>query len=358
MSRSILKTLIFALCLTLGMRSALPVSALEIQYDYCRDFTDNQKAICQSILFELKQISRENLLEANKLAVTAVEQQIPNFNALKEVPYAQDLVEMGSPCGLQTMPDANPWNIFCGPWSAKWYLAVKLANIADGTDPEVISQDPTFQAIIDKTFKDLIDLGKSDARYADDENFRTGVDAAEQNYDAGMTLLRQAVLYFNKSASVDSMTSTELITALQALPEYQTYHLKAPSSDASDVGKTAYSTGLYSTYAIAKRSALYDQEVPQDIDYGDYGVYNGVVNSYVYLVTAATAVDANFKVDLSSLLSASTAPSAPDTGTNQDGETSATIVTVAIAGIASIAAASGAILVAKGYLFSPLKRRK
>lgn len=47
MSRPILKTLIFALCLTLGIGSTMPVSALEIQYDYCQNFTDNQQIICQ-----------------------------------------------------------------------------------------------------------------------------------------------------------------------------------------------------------------------------------------------------------------------------------------------------------------------
>lgn len=361
MSRPILKTLIFSLCATLAAAGALPASALEIQYDYCQDFADSeQRAICQSVLTELRSINKDDLPEVNKLALAAVEQQIPKFNALKEVPYAKDLVTSGFACGLQQAPDNDPWNIGCGPWNAKMLLALTLSGLEpndEGYGYDTVEQYPAYQAMISKTFKELIDLGKADPKYTSDAGFHESVNNAEQNYTAGMALLRQAVRYFDNSADVNTMTETELLAFLKALPEYDLYNLEK-SPDDSPASIKRYSNGLYMTYASDKGYVLYHDQLDPDIDYGDAGIYNGSIARYSHLVTAATTVDPNFKVDLSSFHQTSgNVPTAPNTGTTI-ADLSAVAIGVTLGGIGVLAGILGAIRLSRLYLSSPLKRRK
>lgn len=363
MSRPILKTLTFALCAGLiAVGGALPASAFEIQYDYCKDYTTDseQHAICQAALAELQPIKRENLIDALKVAVASVEQHFPKFDALKEVPYAITMVEAGNPCGDMLAPETNPWNMFCGPWGMKSILAQNLANI-DSTDLEVVTKDPAYQTMISKTFKELIDLGKADSKYASDNDFHTLVDTAEQNYNVGMTLLRQALLYFNSSANVDSMTAAELIAAIQALPEYNTYSLKNPADDDPEAETGKYYNGLYWSYADTKATIAYYKGTSDDYDAGEFGVYNEETIRYIRLMIAAKSVDPNFQVVLAGLPTdaapSKTAPAAPNTGSTT-AERSAMIVSVALGGIAAFAGIVGMFKLCRLYFFSPLKRRK
>ncbi len=84
-----------------------------------------------------------------------------------------------------------------------------------------------------------------------------------------------------------------------------------------------------------------------------------MVKAYAELVARAKLVNANFSVDLSGI--AETAPvkklGVPDTGEQNQEDKSASVVVLAVAGIAGLAGVLGALVMAKRYAYSPLKRK-
>lgn len=317
MSRPILKTLIFALCLTLGIGSALPASAADgatqdtvIPADY-------------------------NKVDAVRAAVTAVEEQIPDFAAYYDMSFAPSEIS-GNTCG-------GNWRLpffgGCG-MSTRESLIYNISHFNGsftGSIDDWFADDNLDLTTYDnKDLGEIVAIAKALPEYNTDAEFQIIVDDAEETYERGLASLRNNLPLVDPSlTNLETKTSSELVALYENLP----------------IVKSDKYTELIWKY----RYALVMLEVDK---YNPEYNYEEMDRAYAELVAAAAAVDPTFKVVLVAPNETKPTPSAPDTGTNQDGETSATIVAVAVVGIASIAAISGATLIAKGYLFSPLKRRK
>lgn len=319
MSRPILKTLIFMLCAALvGIGSALPVSAADGAAQDISIPADYNKA------------------DALRAAITAVETQIPDFTIYYDMTFAPGEIS-GETCGF------DPRGGYFGGCGLGLRESL-IFDIGKANGTITGSIDDFFDGTQDLSEYDGKDLGeivaiaKALPEYSTNAEFKEQIDDAAIVYERGLAALRNNLPKVDSALTgLDTKNSDELMTLYVNLP----------------IVKDNKYTDLIERYQYALSiMGLYDYNP-------EYAPDSELENAYSSLVASALTVDPAFKITTSTSNESTPAiPSAPDTGTNQDGEASATIVAVAVVGIASIAAISGAIFVAKSYLFSPLKRRK
>lgn len=332
--------------------------AAQQQYDYCQNYAENEKAACKDLVLKAQYADKTELLKAIQRTTEMIDQRIPDFNLIKNAPYGIDLVEQGGYCGLAEMPATNPWEDVpdgCEGRTAKMVLARDAAHLTGEFDD--LFTNPAYQAMMQKTLPELIAQIRSDAEYADKITYMHDVDLVEQNYENGMTILRQIVTQLSPSTTnVETLTAQQLIDIIKALPQYTSYDIE-PSGGVT----SKYSLGLYATYDQARR-LLASQQIPEDVDKGD-GIYNQAIDVYVRLAMATTTVAPETAPEVSEIwnnvVKTDTAktPAAPNTGSTA-AELSAMIVGVALTGIAGFAGLVGILRLFGLYRFSPLKRRK
>ncbi len=292
----------------------------------------------------LKSIENLNKKEALKAGIDAVDAQVKGFDTWKYIPHGINQIE-----GTIRLNVPYAWDMIVSTApELKLDLYAYLNNIELG---KVQLTDEQIAAVKATTFKALIDQGLADARYGTDATFKDFVDNCAEAYNQGRTTLEQTIPQLNTAYTeytLKSKTDAELIQIAQALPETKLFE-----------SKPSY-TGDF------KVASLYDVYVYSRVmfEHGDNGAVATIderyATQYAFLVTAATRIDPEFKVDLSGVTSlvVKEETKAPNSGSLfSDGDNSATIVTVALGAVAGLAGAAGLAYVIKRYLFSPLKRR-
>lgn len=288
----------------------------------------------------LKSIENLNKKEALKAGIDAVDAQVKGFSVWVDIPFGINEVEgnlIGGLFGVTT-----PWDFEGGgTGSIKMGLYCSLNNIDDS--------GCTMDLTINDSFKTLIDKAMADSRYGTDQKFKEMVDYDAQVYSYGRTILEQTIPKLNPSYTeyvLKSKTDAELVKIAQELPETVAY---TKSFKFNVFEGTNPDWSLYRAYFDARSNSTH--ETPDET----------LAKYYAILVTAATRIDPEFKVDLSgvtSLVVKEETTKAPNSGSLfSDGDNSATIVTVALGAVAGLAGAAGLAYVIKRYLFSPLKRR-
>lgn len=300
----------------------------------------------------LKSIENLNKKEALKAGIDAVDAQVKGFDTWKYIPNGINQIQgQVQSFMLDTVIEAWDWTGSTGP-ALKSQLYALLNNIDIDSNGLTTEQATAVDAT---TFKALIDQGLADARYNTDTHanaeFKSFVDGCASTYSTGRTTLEQTIPKFDATYteySLKSKTDAQLIQIAQALPETTLFESKPSYTGEFKVGS------LYNVYVYSRKLA----------QYGDDGevatIDERYATQYAFLVTAATRIDPEFKVDLSGVTSlvVKEETKAPNSGSLfSDGDNSATIVTVALGAVAGLAGAAGLAYVIKRYLFSPLKRR-
>lgn len=284
----------------------------------------------------ISSIENYNKGEALSAAISAVDAQIPNFAEYYDMSFAPNEIN-GKICNNLDIRYPKG-GIGCG-WDPKTSLIFQLGT-AEGyitkADTEYDPETDTPSQLANKSFVELISLAKTSSAYTNDAEFKQFVDECETGYNRGVNSLRTNLPKVDATlTNLDTKTGAELLALYENLPA-----VKAGTYDE-----------LFASYNHAfVLKAAFEQE-PDAI-----GLADQLADTYGALVANAKVINSNFVVDLSAL--ASTAPTAPDTGTSKDEELSVTIAKVALTSIGILAAGTGAAVVAKRYIFSPLKRRK
>lgn len=289
----------------------------------------NDEAIYDEVVTSIENYNKGDALQA---AISAVDNQIPNFTAYYDMSFAPAEIN-GKVCN--NLDVRYPLGgIGCG-WGPKAGLVFYLGT-ADGS---ITKPDTEYNPSIDepghlanKSFSELISLAKASSAYTNDAEFKQFVDECEAAYNRGVKSLRTNLPKVDPTLiNMDTKSSTELLAIYESLPivKNRTY----------DELIDNYSYAYMLSHFISIGETIGDEEL---------------IETYGKLVVAAKAINPDFTVDLSSL---ATTPTAPDTGATDAEQFSATIVKVAVFGIATLTAGMGIAVVAKRYLFSPLKRR-
>lgn len=286
----------------------------------------------------LKSIENLNKAEALNAAIGAVDAQVKDFATWVDIPFGINQVEGNTIGGL--FGATTPWDfVGGGAGSIKVGLYCELNNI-ESCSPSTTVTD---------SFKTLIDRAMADSRYTTDAEFKAMVDDDAKVYNYGRTILEQTIPKLGSSYTeytLKSKTDAELVKIARELPETVAY--MAPFSlEVFEHSTNEWS--LYRAYYDARSSLA--AETPEDVE----------AKYYALLVTAATRVNPEFRVDLSgvtSLVKTETTTKAPNSGSLfAEGVSSATMVTVALGAVAGVAGIAGLVYTVKRYLFSPLKRR-
>lgn len=291
----------------------------------------------------LKSIENLNKKEALKAGIDAVDAQVKGFDTWKYIPHGINQIE-----GNVRLAVPYAWDETASTGPAFKVELYALLNNIDLTTTQLTEAQAT--AANNAVFKTLIDQGLADARYGTDAMFKDFVDNCAKIYNDGRTTLEQAIPKLSTDYTeytLKSKTDAQLIQIAQALPETKLFESK-PSYN----GEMA--TPLYFAYVQSRKM----------LEHGDDGVAATIderfATQYAVLVTTATRIDPEFKVDLSGVTSlvVKEETKAPNSGSLfSDGDNSATIVTVALGAVAGLAGVAGLAYVVKRYLFSPLKRR-
>lgn len=297
----------------------------------CSAFAQDDTAVYDEAVTSIENYNKG---EALQVAISAVDSQIPNFTAYYDMSFAPAEIN-GRVCNNLDVRYPKG-GIGCG-WGPKESLVFDLGT-ADGsiTKPDT-EYDPSVDKpshLANKSFIELISLAKTTPAYTNDNEFKQFVDECETAYNRGVNSLRTNLPKVDPAlTNIDAKTSTELLAIYESLPivKNQTY----------DELIHNYSYAYMLSYFISNGETIMDEEL---------------VETYGKLVAAAKAINPDFTVDLSALMTS--APAAPDTGATDAEQLSATIVKVAVFGIAALAAGVGIVVVAKRYLFSPLKRHQ
>lgn len=301
----------------------------------------------------LKSIENLNKKEALKAGIDAVDAQVKGFDTWKYIPNGINQIQgQVRSFMLDTVVEAWDWTGSTGP-ALKSQLYALLNNIDIDSNGLTTEQATAVDAT---TFKALIDQGLADARYNTDTHanaeFKSFVDGCASTYNTGRTTLEQTIPKLDATYTeyaLKSKTDAQLIQIAQALPETKLFESKPSYTGDFRLGS------LYNVYVYSRMMFEHgDQAEVATID-------ERYATQYAFLVTAATRIDPEFKVDLSgvtSLVVKEETTKAPNSGSLfSDGDNSATIVTVALGAVAGLAGAAGLAYVIKCYLFSPLKRR-
>lgn len=301
----------------------------------------------------LKSIENLNKKEALKAGIDAVDTQVKEFDTWKYIPNGINQIQgQVRSFMLDTVVEAWDWTGSTGP-VLKSQLYALLNNIDIDSNGLTTEQATAVDAT---TFKALIDQGLADARYNTDTHanaeFKSFVDGCASTYNTGRTTLEQTIPKLDATYTeyaLKSKTDAQLIQIAQALPETKLFESKPSYTGDFRLGS------LYNVYVYSRMMFEHgDQAEVATID-------ERYATQYAFLVTAATRIDPEFKVDLSgvtSLVVKEETTKAPNSGSLfSDGDNSATIVTVALGAVAGLAGAAGLAYVIKRYLFSPLKRR-
>lgn len=293
----------------------------------------------------LKSIENLNKKEALKAGIDAVDAQVKGFDTWKYIPHGINQIE-----GNVRLAVPYAWDETASTGPAFKVELYALLNNIDLTTTQLTEAQAT--AANNAVFKTLIDQGLADARYGTDATFKDFVDNCAKIYNDGRTTLEQAIPKLSTDYTeytLKSKTDAQLIQVAQALPETELFESKPSYTGDFRLGS------LYNVYVYSRMMFEHgDQAEVATID-------ERYATQYAFLVTAATRVDPEFKVDLSgvtSLVVKEETTKAPNSGSLfSDGDNSATIVTVALGAVAGLAGAAGLAYVIKRYLFSPLKRR-
>lgn len=320
------KIVAMAVVAALGMGVLMPATGV---YAASQEYVNNYNAAAASI-------EKVNKLDALKLAIAAVNEQLPEGVAYWDMWFGSVEVT-GHACG--TADYRNIYGAGC-PGGGVWaWVALEVA-VAEGlVDASVLESDNALKEIPaqyeDKTLRELLNIGEANAKYKTDAEFKKVLDNAETMYVRGVASLRKGLAIVNPDLKgLADMSGDELVAAYENLPEVK--------EDKYKLFREFYS---YALMVVDRYNEMSEKAVA----------------AYADLVAAAKVFDPMFAVDLSGLAvkeEAPALPKTPNTGETGRGEGSAEIVKVAIAGVVVAVAGTGAVLTAKRYLFSPLKRRK
>lgn len=211
-----------------------------------------------------------------------------------------------------------------GVFLGKSALILLIANVDPETDPNW-ETNSTVMSLQSKNSTELLQMAKSDARYASDVDYKKEVDVFQVTDDRGVRILRRDLPKF-RATITDAMTAEQLVAVAKALPEYTKFGNKDDGPNAKN---------LYAAYANARQSMnCYEAEECANGGFAD----SMAKQSYAELFAVAKLVDDNFHVDLASAKIVSESPvkkvGVPDTGDQNQEDKSATVITLAIAGIA------------------------
>lgn len=297
---------------------------------------DTTKPVDYDVLFEEAKasIANRDKTAALKAAINAVDEQIPNWNIWKYVPYAMEQVQNGNVC-----MGANRISVGCRKTGVYMpnLIIQNLIPPENGItmDPgEEYWQQPEVAKLAKMTLPQLLEYARSQSLYTSDDEFRTLIDMTQVEYDEGMNTLRASLTKLSPDASgIEFMSSKQLVAALLDLPEATLYGIDSFQQ---------VDDGLYSRYANAY-SWIYVMSLED------------ASTDYANLVVAATKVNPEFSVNLADVPVIT--PSAPNTGSAGSEVTSGILAKVALTTVAVITFVAGALVTAKRYAFSPLKRK-
>lgn len=317
-----------AVVAALGMGVVMPATGV---YAASQEYVNNYNAAAASV-------ENVNRLDALKLAIAAADKQLPTLVAYWDMWFC-DTEVTGHTCG--TTDYRNIHGIGCAGGGVWAWVALEVA-VAEGlVDESVLESNNALGEIPaqyeDKTLRELLNIGEANAKYKTDAEFKKVLDDAETMYSRGVASLRKGLAIVDPDLKgLADMSGDELVAAYENLPEVK--------EDKYKIFRESYS---YALMIVDRYNEMSEQTMA----------------AYADLVAAAKVFDPTFAVDLSSLTTveepaAPVVPKTPNTGETGLGESSAEIVKVAIAGVAVAVAGTGAVLTAKRYFFSPLKRRK
>lgn len=288
-------------------------------------------------------IAKYNKLAALKAAVAQVQQKEPVAVALWDMSYGVNEIR-----GLLPGNADYRYTFGGGGFGSLWlFLAADIAVI-DG----VITEDEFKSGNIDfwvpkveenykgKTFQQLIDLVKSDRKYASLKGSDIVKDS-EEVYARGVASLRKGLKIVDpKLTGLETKNGDELAAIYD--------NLTLPYTEAQI---EAFNTAYHLAYAVT----VWDNIDNFDIE----GIYGE-------LVEATKAIDPNFTVDLTGveLLEPGNPvqpekplPSLPNTGVDNGEDNSAKMIEAAVIGVAALVLVTGGVVTAKRFILSPLKRK-
>lgn len=195
-----------------------------------------------------------------------------------------------------------------------------------------------------KSYGELIATAKANPAYGTDAEFKAAVDLAATEHDMGVNSLRVNLLRADPTLTdLDTKTDAELLAIYENLPAVKNRTYDDMIED------------IEIAYSIVR--AYEDGSVDKDI------LAKLAVETYKDFITSIKTINPDFKVDLSNVPKlptnqSSATPTAPNSGDTKDSELSATITAIAVTSVVAASSILGIAVVAKRYLFSPLKRRK
>lgn len=291
-------------------------------------------------------IANYNKLQALQAAVTQVQEKVPVAVALWDMVFGAGEIK-GETCEIdhREFPSSG-----CDT-SMRIVLIGELAR-ADGVWPEQ-DESMDYQNYTDaiataiapyreKTFEQLIEMAKSDEKY---EDLREIVEKCEEIYERGVAALRRGLAVVDPELEdLDGKTGDELLEIYNKLD------------------RTMYPEEELGTFKIAYQNAYVMLRLTEN------GVYEFPEDDFVWaygdLVAATKRLDPEFEVDLTGVAllepeqEGSDVPTAPNTGKEGWEEVSVVVVKVAVFGLAVIVAGIGGVVIAKRFMFSPLKRKR
>lgn len=290
----------------------------------------------------LAAVEQYNIFEVIPAGIEAVNEQIPNFTAYRDMSFGSMEIRSGDPCGADAHGSLGFSNVGClgNPYEDLIYTLGKAEGYITSTRDDYIASDREIPAAYkDKTFGELIAYGKTLPAYTTDAELKAVVDSDQEIYNRGVKSLRTYLPIVDPTLTdLDAKTGDELLALYDTLP----------------VVKDKSYEPLIDAVNFAGSLVIACDYNPANCDSGE------ATKAYAALISAATLLDADFTVNLSGLTPlprTAAAPAAPNTG-SLGAELPSVAIQVALGVIAGLAGISGAIYTAKRYLFSPLKRRK
>lgn len=324
----ITKISLFALVTTLGFS----ILTTDLSYAVTDQAADTQTAS------SIEDYNKSDLLQA---AISSAFEQTPDLVVYYDMYNdVQNVTGMQSSTGVATDGTISKG---AGPSRAHNALIEQLGRVENWPEhPQGGYQIP--EDYKQKSYGELIATAKANPAYGADAEFKAAVDLAAAEHDMGVNSLRVNLLRADPTLTdLDTKTDAELLAIYENLPAVKNHTYDGMIED------------IEIAYSIVR--AYEDGSVDKDI------LAKLAIETYKDFIASIKTINPNFKVDLSNVPKlpanqSSTTPTAPNSGDIKDSELSATITAIAITSVVAASSILGIVVVAKRYLFSPLKRHK